>query len=91
MALDPGLKSPELSDPEKVSSTWIKYFYGLVERLNDTKTQMTGMKQKDVIELKKVPLLDNYPPEDTLPKDRLYRYLLQTQRRTRRTTSKSNE
>ena len=51
----------ELNDPKKISSTWVKHLYGIVERLNDTKTQMTGMKQKDAIELKKVPLLENYP------------------------------
>ena len=35
------------------------------------------MKPKEVIELKKVSLLENYPQEDTLPEDGLYRYLLQ--------------
>ena len=34
--------------------------------------QMTGMKPKDAIELKKVPLVESYPPEDTLPEDGLY-------------------
>ena len=38
---------------------------------------MTGMKHKDVIKLKQVPLVENYPPEDMLPKDGLYRYLQQ--------------
>ena len=32
----------KLNNSDKVSSTWIKYLYGLVDRLNDTKTQMTG-------------------------------------------------
>ena len=60
-------------------STWAKHLYGLVERLNDTKTQMTGMKPKEAIELKKVPLVnqENYPTEDMLPEDGLYHYLLQ--------------
>ena len=42
-------------------------------------TQITGMKPKDVIGLKEVPLVnqENYPPEDTLPEDGLYHYLLQ--------------
>ena len=35
---------------------------------------MIGMSPKDAIELKKV---ENYLPEDTLPEDGLYRYLLQ--------------
>ena len=40
---------------------------------------MTGMKSKDAIGLKEVPLFnqDNYPLEDTLPEDGLYCYLLQ--------------
>ena len=36
--------------------------------------QMTG---EEAIELKKLPLVDSYPPEDTLPEDGLYHYLLQ--------------
>ena len=69
----------ELNDPEKVSTTWVKHLYGLVDKLNDTQTEMTGMKPKDAIELKKVPLVkqESYPAEDTLPEDGLYRYLLQ--------------
>ena len=40
---------------------------------------MTGVKRKDVILLDQVPLVkqEAYPPEDTLPEDGLYRYLLQ--------------
>ena len=43
----------ELNDPEKVSSTWAMYLYGLVYKLNDTKPQMIGKKPKDDIKLKK--------------------------------------
>ena len=57
----------ELNDPEKV----------LIDQLNDMKIQMTGMKPKEAIKLKKVPLAESYPPEDTLPEDGLYCYLLQ--------------
>ena len=41
--------------------------------------QMAGMKPKDAIKLNEVPLVnqENYPPEDTLPEDGLYHYLLQ--------------
>ena len=41
--------------------------------------QMIGMSLKDAIKLKEVPLVnqENYPPEDTLPEDGLYHYLLQ--------------
>ena len=40
---------------------------------------MIGMKPKDAIGLKEVPPVnqENYPPEDMLPEDGLYRYLLQ--------------
>ena len=43
-------------------------------------TEMTGMKPKDSIELNEVPLVDreSYPPEEVLPEDGLYRYLLQS-------------
>ena len=40
---------------------------------------MTGMKPKDVTKLNQVPLVnrENVPPEETLPEDGLYCYLLQ--------------
>ena len=68
-----------MSDPEKVSSRWVKHLYGLVDELNDTTTEMIGMKPKDAIKLDEVPLVkqENYPPEEVLPEDGLYRYLLQ--------------
>ena len=69
----------ELNDPEKVSSRWVKHLYGLVDELNDTETEMIGMKPKDANKLKEVPLVarESYPPEEVLPEDGLYRYLLQ--------------
>ena len=69
----------ELNDPEKVSSRWVKHLYGLVDELNDTETEMIGMKSKDAIKLKEVPLVtrESYPPEEVLPEDGLYRYILQ--------------
>ena len=69
----------ELNDSDKVSATWVKHLYGLVDKLNNTETQMIGMKTSDAIKLNQVPLVnqENYPPEDTLPEDGLYRYLLQ--------------
>ena len=65
----------ELNDPEKVSATWVKHLYGLVDELNDTTTEMIGMKPKDVIKLNEVPLVkqESYPPEEKLPEDGLYR------------------
>ena len=40
---------------------------------------MIGMKPEDAIKLKEVPLAaqESYPPEEVLPEDGLYRYLLQ--------------
>ena len=57
----------------------VKHRYGLVDKFNDTETQMNGMKPKDAIELKEVHSVDreNYPPEDTFPEDELYHYSLQ--------------
>ena len=51
--------------------------YGLVDELNDVETEMIGMKPNDAIKLDQVPLVkqENYPPEEVLPEDRLYRYL----------------
>ena len=47
----------ELNHPEKVSLRWVKHLYGLVDELNDTETEMIGMKPKDAIKLKEVPLV----------------------------------
>ena len=66
----------ELNSPEKVSSTLVKHLYELVDCLDDTEMQMTGMKPKDAIKLKEMPLVESYPPEDTLIEDRLYCYLV---------------
>ena len=69
----------ELNDPEKVSSRWVKHLYGLVDELSDTETEMIGMKPKDAIKLKEVPLVNReaHPPEEVLLENGLYRYLLQ--------------
>ena len=69
-----------LNDPDRVSLTWVKHLYGLVDERNNMETQMTGMKLKDAIKLSQVPLVnqENYPPEATFPEDGLYRYLLQS-------------
>ena len=69
----------ELNDPKKVSSRGVKHLYGLVDELNNTETEMIGMKPKDAIKLKEVPLVarESYPPEEVLPEDGLYQYLLQ--------------
>ena len=68
-----------MNDLEKVSSRWVKHLYGLVDELNDTTTEMIGMKPKDAIVLDQLPLVnrENYLEEDKLPEDGLYQYLLQ--------------
>ena len=48
----------ELNDPDKVSSRWVKHLYGLVDELNNTETDMTGMKPSDAIKLNQVPLVN---------------------------------
>ena len=60
-----------MNDPEKVSSRWVKHLYGLVDELNDTGNEMIGMKPKDAIKLKEVPLVarESHPPEEVLPED----------------------
>ena len=69
----------ELNDPECVSSRWVTHLYGLADELNDTETEMIGMKPKDAMVLDQVPLVDreSYPPEEVPPEDGLYHYLLQ--------------
>ena len=69
----------ELNDPENVSSRWVKHLYGLVDELNDTETEMIGMKPKDAIKFNEVPLVDreSSPPEEVLPEAGLYQYILQ--------------
>ena len=47
----------ELNDAEKVSSRWVKHLYGLVGELNDTTTEMIGIKSKDAMKLNEVPLV----------------------------------
>ena len=45
----------ELNDPDVISATWVKHLYGLVDELNNTTTEMIGMKPKDTIKLDEVP------------------------------------
>ena len=47
----PGVSGPH---PEHLSAAWVKHLYGLVDELNDTETEMTGMKPKDAIVLDQV-------------------------------------
>ena len=68
-----------LNNPDKISSTWVKHLYKLIDNLNNTKTSMINMKPLDAIKLKEVKLVKKikYLPGQKLPEDGLYRYLLQ--------------
>ena len=48
----------ELNDPDVISLRWVKHLYGLVDELNDTTTEMIGMKPKDAIVLDEVLLVN---------------------------------
>ena len=50
----------------------------MVDELNDTTTDMIGMKPKDAIKPKEVPLVNReaYAPEEALLEDGLHQYLL---------------
>ena len=67
--------------------------YGLVNELNDTTTEMTGIKPSDAIKLDQVLLVNReaYPPEDNLPEDGLYQYLLQHYKLVKNTIIKDAE
>ena len=69
----------ELQDSEKDSKTWVKHLQNIIEKLNSEVTAMIGMKPKDAVKLEDVPLVkeEEYPKEDILPSDGLYRYLYQ--------------
>ena len=54
----------ELNDPEKVSSRWVKHLYELVDKLNDTETEMIGMKPKVAIKLKEVKRSSSSEPRE---------------------------
>ena len=49
-----------------------------MNKMNNTKSSMTGMKPKDAIKLDTVPLKKTYPEETVLPEGGLYRYLYQS-------------
>ena len=65
---------PELQDPEKVFAIWVKNLNKIVNKMNNTKSLMIGMKPKDAIKLDTVLLNKKYPEETVLPEDSLYRY-----------------
>ena len=70
------MDAQELQDLEKVSTIWVKNL-NKVNKMNNTKSSMIGMRPKDAIKLDTVPLDKTYPEETMLPEDGLYRYLYQ--------------
>ena len=71
------MDAPELQDPKKVSTIWVKNLNKIVNKMNNTVSSVIGMKAKDAIKLDTVPLDKTYPEETVLSEDRLYRYLYQ--------------
>ena len=69
------MHAEELQDQEKVSTIWVKNMNKIVNKMNNTKSLMIGMKPKDAMKLETVPLDKKYPEVTVLPKDGLYRYL----------------
>ena len=71
------MDAQELQDPEKVSTIWVRNLNKIVDKMNNTKSSMIGMKPKDAIKLDTVPLNKTYLEETVLQEDGLYRYLYQ--------------
>ena len=71
------MDAQELQDPEKVSRIWVKISNKIVDKMNNAKSSMIGMKPKDAVKLDTVPLDKKYPEETVLLEDGLYRYLCQ--------------
>ena len=71
------MDAQELQDPEKFSTILVKNLNKTMNKLNNRKSSMVGMKPKDAIKLDVVPLDKKYPEEIVLLEDRLYRYLYQ--------------
>ena len=68
----------ELNEEDKVSTTWVKQLYEIVDQMNKTKTSGIKMKPINAIKLKEVLQMGNYKPDKvTLKEDGLYRYLVQ--------------
>ena len=66
----------ELQNPE-VSTIWVKNLNKTLNKMNNIKSLMIGIKSKDAIKLDIVPLNKTCPEETVLPEDELYRCLYQ--------------
>ena len=67
------MDAQELQDSENVSAIWVKNLNNIVNKMNNTKSSMIGMKPKDAIKPDTVPLNKTYLKETILREDGLYR------------------
>ena len=68
----------EFQDPERISAVWVKNLNSIVNKINNTKSWMIGMKSKNVIKLDIMkPDISKTHPKEVLPEDGLYRHLYQ--------------
>ena len=65
------MNAQELQDLEKVSATWVKNLHSNVNKMNNTKSSMTGMKLKDATNSDTVELdrYETYLEGEVLPED----------------------
>ena len=62
---------------DKTSTTCVKHLYSLVNELNNKVSEVTDIKPIGAIKKSEIPPNRNdYPPEEELPLDGIYRYLL---------------
>ena len=84
------MDAQELQDPEKVSTIWVKNLNKIVNKMDNTKSSITGMRPKDAIKLDTVPLDKKCLEETVLPEDGLYRLPLSAWRTTWRSKKTGN-
>ena len=68
------MDTQELQNPEKVSENWIKNLSIIVNKMNNTKSSMIGIKPKVATKLDTVKLdkSETYPEENVIPEDGLW-------------------
>lgn len=71
------MDAQELWDPERVLAICVKNLNSIVNKINNAKPFMIGMKPNDSIKLDFVELdkSESYSKEKALPEDGFYRYL----------------
>ena len=78
MSLFKIMDAQELNKKGKVSHTWVRYLYDLIDKLNNIKVDAIDKKPVEAIEMDEVQQKHRkiYADEEILPLDGLYRYLL---------------